>query len=63
MQEFPASFDLNDLNGGNGFTIPGVASGGWLGGSVSTAGDVNGDGITDLVLGAQEADYQTVAPM
>ena len=52
QQQFPAIFDLNALDGANGFTIPGVAAGGWLGISVSSAGDINGDNITDLVLGA-----------
>ena len=55
QQSFPASFDLNNLNGNNGFMVPGIASGGYLGGSVSTAGDINGDNITDLVLGAFNA--------
>ena len=52
MQQFPASFNLNSLDGSNGFTVPGVAKSGGLGSSVSTAGDINGDGISDLVLGA-----------
>ena len=52
---FPASFNLTQLNGANGFTIPGVVPNGQLGWSVSTAGDVNGDNITDLVLGARTA--------
>ena len=55
MEQFPASFNLNTLNGANGFTVPGVATGGYLGYSVSTAGDMNGDGISDLVLGAYYA--------
>ena len=49
---FPASFDLTTLNGVNGFTVPGVAAGGVLGYFVSTAGDVNGDGKDDLLIGA-----------
>ncbi len=49
---FPAVFDLSILNGSNGFTIPGIVNDGWLGNSVSTAGDMNGDGISDLLLGA-----------
>ena len=49
---FPPSFNLTNLNGSNGFVIPGVAANGDLGSSVSTAGDVNGDGLADLVLGA-----------
>ena len=52
---FPASFNLNNLNGTNGFIVPGVASQGFLGGSVSIAGDINGDGISDLILGAYQA--------
>ena len=52
QQSFPAMFDLNNLNGNNGFMVPGIASSGYLGDSVSTAGDINGDNITDLVLGA-----------
>ena len=50
---WPASFNLTTLNGTNGFAIPGIASGGALGWSVSTAGDINGDGKADLVLGAR----------
>jgi len=49
---FPASFDLATLNGINGFTMSGILGYGYLGLSVSTAGDMNGDGKTDLVLGA-----------
>ncbi len=52
QQSFPAVFDLSALNGNNGFIVPGIASDGLLGNSVSTAGDINGDNITDLVLGA-----------
>jgi hypothetical protein len=51
QQQFPAVFDLNGLDGTDGFVVPGVVASGWLGVSVSTAGDINGDGITDLVLG------------
>ncbi len=52
---FVSPFNLNNLNGNNGFTVPGITSGGQLGVSVSTAGDINGDNITDLVLGAPSA--------
>ena len=55
MQQFPASFNLNGLDGSNGFTVPGVSAAGWLGYSVNTAGDINGDGISDLVLGTFQA--------
>ena len=59
MQEFSATFDLTSLDGRNGFTVPGVIAGGGLGYSVNTAGDVNGDNITDLVLGAAGVDHGT----
>ncbi len=49
---FPATFNGSDLNGTNGFRIAGAALNDGLGRSVSGAGDVNGDGITDLVVGA-----------
>ena len=52
---FPASFDLSSLDGGNGFTIIGLDVGDLLGSSVSGAGDVNGDGTSDLILGAPNA--------
>ncbi|MBG1269793.1 beta strand repeat-containing protein [Nostoc sp. WHI] len=53
---FSPTFDLSTLNGTNGFTINGIATFDLLGGSVSSAGDVNGDGIDDLIIGAYGAD-------
>ncbi|MBD2535525.1 FG-GAP repeat protein [Nostoc flagelliforme FACHB-838] len=52
---FDASFDIPTLNGTNGFAINGIDSGDFSGGSVSSAGDVNGDGLDDLILGAFRA--------
>ncbi|MEH1837380.1 MAG: hypothetical protein V7L20_01100 [Nostoc sp.] len=52
---FDASFDLSTLNGTNGFAINGINSGDTSGFSVSNAGDVNGDGIDDLIIGAYRA--------
>ena len=60
-QQFPASFDLNSLDGTNGFTVPSVSSSGLLGVSVSTAGDINGDNIMDLVLSAPYANSNSGA--
>jgi hypothetical protein len=51
-QGFAASLELSTLDGINGFVINGVARGDFSGDSVSTAGDVNGDGIDDLLIGA-----------
>src|SRR4051812_48195205 len=48
---FPAFFNVTTLNGSNGFTIPGLASNDCLGASVGAAGDVNGDGKADLLVG------------
>ncbi|ELR99784.1 S-layer family protein [Gloeocapsa sp. PCC 73106] len=47
--------DLSTLNGTNGFTLNGVTAGDNSGRSVSNAGDINGDGIGDLIIGAYNA--------
>jgi hypothetical protein len=54
--EFSATLELSDLDGRNGFAIKGVAAGDTSGFSVSSAGDVNGDGFPDLIIGALSAD-------
>src|SRR5260221_3168574 len=46
------TLDLSSLNGVNGFKIQGEAAKDLSGHSVSTAGDVNGDGFADLIIGA-----------
>jgi hypothetical protein len=56
VMTLPPVFELSSLNGSNGFTINGVNSGDASGISVSSAGDVNGDGINDLIIGANDAD-------
>jgi Ca2+-binding RTX toxin-like protein len=53
---FPASLNLSTLNGSNGFKINGVAVGDLSGYSVSGAGDINGDGFDDIIIGANLAD-------
>jgi len=50
--QFPNLLQLSDLNGGNGFVINGENSGDRSGSSVSSAGDINGDGVDDLIVGA-----------
>lgn len=58
---FPAEIDLASLlpeNGGDGtkgFVLTGIRTGDRSGTAVSGAGDINGDGIDDLVIGAPEA--------
>ena len=54
--DFEASLDLSALDGGNGFVLNGFAAFGSAGRSVSGAGDINGDGVDDLVIGAFYAD-------
>ena len=53
---FSSSLDLSALNGTNGFVINGIDSFDASGGSVSSAGDVNGDGFDDVIIGANRAD-------
>jgi hypothetical protein len=60
-QGFPAVLPLASLDAGGGgdgsagFGLAGVDSGDRSGYSVSAAGDVNGDGIDDLIVGAYRA--------
>eukprot|EP01030_Chromulinospumella_sphaerica_P018927 gene18927-biopygen16746 len=53
---FAATIDLAALDGTTGFRITGAAGGDQSGFSVASAGDVNGDGIDDLIIGAISAD-------
>ena len=48
-------FDLSALDGTNGFRLNGIDIGDISGRSVSSAGDVNGDGFDDLIVGAYRA--------
>jgi len=50
------AFDLSTLLGANGFRIDGIDDDDRSGSSVASAGDVNGDGFDDLIVGAQGAD-------
>ncbi|MEM7706294.1 MAG: Ig-like domain-containing protein [Pseudomonadota bacterium] len=53
---FPAGIDLDSLDGSNGFVLNGIEAFDTSGRSVSDSGDVNGDGIDDLIIGAENAD-------
>ena len=52
---FSAIIDLGDLDGTTGFRLNGVEYD-QSGISVASAGDVNGDGYDDLIVGARGAD-------
>ncbi len=59
---FSANVSLSSLNGLNGFKISGEQGGSATGFSVSTAGDVNGDGYADLLVAANNLDTNIVTP-
>ena len=48
----PTSINVADINGTNGFIVSGIDNDDRLGTSVSSAGDFNGDGFDDLLIGA-----------
>ncbi|WP_205690202.1 integrin alpha, partial [Caulobacter sp. SLTY] len=52
---FAAELNLSALDGTNGFRMPGLAAIDWSAWSVASAGDVNGDGRNDLIIGAPGA--------
>ena len=52
---FGASLDLAALDGTNGFRLDGVDAYDRSGNSVASAGDVNGDGFADIIIGASSA--------
>ncbi|MEM7710443.1 MAG: integrin alpha [Pseudomonadota bacterium] len=53
---FPTAVELGTLDGTDGFALLGDIAGDLSGFSVSSAGDVNGDGIDDIIVGAFAAD-------
>jgi Ca2+-binding RTX toxin-like protein len=53
---FDANIDLANLDGVDGFRLVGIDGGDNAGHGVSGAGDVNGDGFDDLLIGAPGAD-------
>lgn len=53
---FEANFDLSAIDGRNGFKLSGADKEDLAGSAVSGAGDVNGDGFDDVIIGAFQAD-------
>ena len=53
---YSRTIDLSELDGSDGFRINGGSAGDWSGNSVSSAGDFNGDGYDDIIIGAPRAD-------
>ncbi len=53
---WPASFALSNLDGANGFRVDGISADDLSGSKVSSAGDINGDGFDDIIIGARQAD-------
>ena len=53
-------FELSSIDGNNGLTLPGLNFEDAVG-PVDGAGDINGDGFDDLIVGAPGADPQTRA--
>ncbi len=51
-----ANLDLSTLDGNTGFRLDGIDAGDESGRKVSNAGDVNGDGFDDVIVGARDAD-------
>ena len=49
--------NLSSLDGSNGFRLDGAAASGFSGEAVSGAGDVNGDGFADVIVGASGSSY------
>ena len=55
----PKELSVADLDGSNGFVVNGAATGDYSGSAVNIAGDINGDGYADFVIGAKNANRGT----
>ncbi len=53
---FPSAFSLSTLDGSNGFRLNGTSDGDLSGMGLGSAGDWNGDGLEDFLIGAPGSD-------
>ncbi len=53
--QFDAEINVSDITPATGFVINGLNPGDVSGSYVSSAGDINDDGIDDLIIGAPDA--------
>lgn len=61
-ESYPTSFSLSALDGSNaGFVINGVEAGDYAGRSVAGGGDINGDGLADIIIGTPSTDTNGIA--
>ncbi len=59
---FPASIDMSALDGMNGFNLLGDAPNARFGYAIDGAGDINGDGIDDLIVSAYQTEEERTEP-
>ena len=59
---FDSDLDLASLDGSNGFVLEGAIAGDKFGSAVGGSGDVNGDGLDDIIIGAPATDSDDERP-
>ena len=59
---WPKALELSALNGVNGFALNGIHNNDHSGSSVASAGDINGDSLSDIIIGAPDAGEYYVSP-
>jgi len=52
----PIQLSASYFDGSNGFIVYGIDVGDYAGESITSAGDVNGDGVSDILIGANAGD-------